>query len=446
MSVTSKPLWTEGMFVKPQHFQQHDRWLEHLVEARTAGLVPHAWGIRALAIDEQLLKLGQFALTRCEAVLPDGSVIDIPGQAPPPEPRRVPSTHNQPLVFLAVPARAGDAAAIVEPGAALRRFRALQQGLRDTSAPDREPVEIRLGHLNAGLVFEGEPTDGLILLPLARVAEVTATGEVKLSPTYIPPCLNFAASPRLVEVLGEVRGLVHARAEALAERTDPTRMAADSAGLIDLLLLRVMNAADAVLQHLSHLPQAHPEELFRELVRLTGELATFNTHHRRTPQLPAYIHEDLETSIEPVLDLLRQALNLVIERNVVPLPLQDRGYGISTATINDRTLFSGARFVLVASASIPYEVLRSQFPATTKIGSVEQIRDLVNLQLPGIALRTLPVAPRELPYLQGAVYFELDQSHDLWRTLTRSAAFAFHVSGGYPDLHLEFWAIRTGQS
>lgn len=445
MSVTSKPLWTEGMFVKPQHFQQHDRWLEHLVEARVAGLTPHAWGLRSLAIDEQLLKLGQVALTRCEAVLPDGSVIDIPGQMPAPAPRRIPPTQKHALVYLAIPARARDAAEITEPGAAMRRFNALQQPLRDTSAPDREPTEIKLGQLNASLVLEGEPVDGFVLLPVARVAEVTAAGEVKLSPTYIPPCLDHLASARLTEVMGEVHSLIHARAEALAERTDPTRMAADSAGLIDMLLLRVMNSADAVMNHLARLPGAHPEVLYREFVRLAGDLATFNTQSRRAPHLPPYAHDDLEGSLEPVLLVLRQALNLVIERNVVPLPLQDRGYGISTATINDRTLFSGGRFVLVVSAGIPHETLRTQFPATTKIGSVEQIRDLVNLQLPGIPLRSLPVAPRELPYLQGAVYFELDQSHELWRTLTRSAAFAFHVSGGYPELHMEFWAIRAAQ-
>lgn len=446
MSLTSKPLWTEGMFVKPQHFQQHDRWMEHLVEARVAGMRPYAWGLRALLLDEQLLKLGQIGLARCDAILPDGGVIEIPGQMPAPPPRRPPPNLQKARVFLAVPARARDSAEIAEPGANQRRFKPMPQGVRDTSAPEREPVELRLGQLNAALVFEGEPTDGLVLLPLACIEEVKASGAVELSDTYIPPCLDFQASKRLLEVLGEVHGLVHARGEALAERADPSRMSADSAGLIDILLLRVMNSSEALLHHLARLPGTHPEVLFREFVRLAGDLATFDNHRRRPAALPPYVHDDLESSLEPVLAVLRQALNLVIERNVVSLPLQERGYGIRTATINDRTLFAGSRFVLVVSAGIPHEILRTQFPATTKIGSVEQIRDLVNLQLPGIPLRSLPVAPRELPYLQGAVYFELDQSHDLWRSLARSAAFAFHVSGEYPDLHLEFWAIRAGQS
>ncbi len=58
------------MFVKPQHFQQHDRWLESLLESRVAGLRPDGWGLRALTLDEDLLKLGQIGITRCEAVCP----------------------------------------------------------------------------------------------------------------------------------------------------------------------------------------------------------------------------------------------------------------------------------------------------------------------------------------------------------------------------------------
>jgi type VI secretion system protein ImpJ len=177
------------------------------------------------------------------------------------------------------------------------------------------------------------------------------------------------------------------------------------------------------------------------MLRLAGELSTF-TQSRRRPDLPAYRHDDLQSVLLPLMQFLRQALSVVIERNAISLPLQERGYGVSTATIADRTLLQGSRFILVVTASVPAEQVRVQFPNQVKIGSVEQIRDLVNLQLPGIPIRALSVAPREIPLLQNATYFELDQSHELWRPLVRSAAFAFHVSGDYSDLHLEFWAVR----
>ena len=54
MSVTRKVVWSEGMFLQPHHFQQHDRYLENLVEARAAHLRPYAWGCRELTVDPGL--------------------------------------------------------------------------------------------------------------------------------------------------------------------------------------------------------------------------------------------------------------------------------------------------------------------------------------------------------------------------------------------------------
>ena len=96
-----------------------------------------------------------------------------------------------------------------------------------------------------------------------------------------------------------------------------------------------------------------------------------------------------------LLERLREFLTVVIERNAVPLELQQRGYGILTSIIADRSLFQDSRFVLTAVASIPAETLRSQLPTQMKIGSVEQIRDLVNLQLPGVDVNLDGRAERE---------------------------------------------------
>jgi len=45
MTWTNRVVWQEGMFLRAQHFQQQDRWLEALVRTRTAPLRPHPCGI-----------------------------------------------------------------------------------------------------------------------------------------------------------------------------------------------------------------------------------------------------------------------------------------------------------------------------------------------------------------------------------------------------------------
>jgi type VI secretion system protein ImpJ len=174
-----------------------------------------------------------------------------------------------------------------------------------------------------------------------------------------------------------------------------------------------------------------------------GELSTFTTGAKRPPRLDTYQHNRLRESFEPVIAALRASLSAVLEQAAIPIPIEAKKFGIHVAAVADRTLYSTAVFVLAARADLAAEELRQRFPAQIKIGPVEKIRDLVNLQLPGVPLHPAPVAPRQIPYHAGFVYFELDQSHELWNQLKSSGGIAFHVGGEFPALAMELWAIRS---
>ena len=55
MSWNNKVVWAEGLFLQPQHFQQHDRYFERLVESRTAPLLGYSWGFVSLELNPQRL-------------------------------------------------------------------------------------------------------------------------------------------------------------------------------------------------------------------------------------------------------------------------------------------------------------------------------------------------------------------------------------------------------
>ncbi|UGY11725.1 type VI secretion system baseplate subunit TssK (plasmid) [Bradyrhizobium septentrionale] len=442
MSATSKPIWSEGMLVRPQHFQQYDRWIEQLVENRVAGLVGYGWGIRKLAFDRDLLALGQLALTALEAIMPDGTALRVPEHVRPPIGRIPPPAAKNLLVKIAVGTRRQAGSDVCSGDALAHRHDHEVLQVRNPSAPEKAPVDIRVASLTTHLMFDGEEEVDLITLPIGRIRDIDPAGAITLSNTYVPPAIDIHAVQPVIALLNEVRSVLRTRAEALAARADPSRATADGAGLIDLVTLSIVNDAEAVFDHFAATCGHHPETVFRALLGLAGRLSSFVGDRRKPQEMPPYRHEDLESCFTPLADILRKLLSVVMQSAAISLPLQDRGYGILTGLIIDRTLFQDSRFVLVAVGSVPTETLRNQLPAQMKVGSVEQIRDLVNLQLPGVPVRALAVAPRELPYIQNAVYFELDQAAELWRTLPRSAAFAFHVSGDYSDLHLEFWAIR----
>ena len=84
MAWDSRVVWSEGMFLRTQHFQQHDRYVERLVSRRVGGLVAHGWGVEALQIDRDLLAIGKFALASGYGVMRDGTPFVLPEDAPPP--------------------------------------------------------------------------------------------------------------------------------------------------------------------------------------------------------------------------------------------------------------------------------------------------------------------------------------------------------------------------
>lgn len=445
MTWHNKVVWTEGMFLQPQHFQQHDRFLEHHIRERFATGVGYGWGFAALQIDDAALALGKVALNAAQGVLPDGTVFSIPGSDPAPAALDIPPDARNEIVVLAVSLqRPGVVESDAEePGGSMGpRFHVAEVDVGDSNTTAERSAPLQIGRLNLRLMLARDAGEGYACLGLVRVIERRADNRVVLDSQYIPPMLHARANVVLDGYVREMVGLLHQRAEALAARlAQPGRSGVGE--ISDFLLLETVNRNEPRFIHLQQVSLLHPERLFAECLSLAGDLATFRDR-RRPPMFPEYQHDDLARCFKPVIDDLRQSLSMVMEQTAIPIELQDRKYGVRVAIIADVELQRSANFVLAVAAQIPGEALRARFPTQVKIGPVERIRDLVNLQLPGVTLRPLPVAPRQIPYHAGFNYFELEtRNNELWKQLESSGGLAMHIAGDFPGLELEFWAIRA---
>jgi type VI secretion system protein ImpJ len=443
MSWNSKVIWCEGMLLQPQHLQQHDRYLHAQLEARVGPLRPHAWGAARLDIDEALLAQGKLALRAFAAVLPDGTPVGLPFDDEV-APLEIPADARDAAVVLALPARRHGVPEVDDRAGHdnFARHRSADYETRDSNGLDNSAL-LSVGKPRLRLAFAADVADAYVTLGVARVVERCADRQVVLDPAYCPPALHVRAAPALTGFADELVGLLRQRAEALAARLSQPG-AAGAAEVADFLLLQVLNRGHALVAHLAATGSLHPEDLYRELAQLGGELATFVQADRLAPRYPVYRHDALAESFAPLMLDLRRALSAVLDAHTVAIPLEERQFGIRVAVVPDQDLLRTATFVLAVQAQMPPEAIRSTFPPQVKLGSVEKIRDLVNLQLPGIGLRPLPVAPRQLPFLAGYTYFELDRGSEYWQQLLNSAGFAMHVAGSFPGLQMRFWAIRKG--
>jgi type VI secretion system protein ImpJ len=443
MTWQKKVVWSEGMFLRPQQFQQQERYLEYFAHSRALASESHFWGFLDIEIDENALSIGKVDLKSARGVLPDGTPFSFPAQCPGPLPLDFPLGLREQRVYLALPMRRFGTEEVVfdDSAESLARYRVTETELRDINSIGGEPALTQLAEPRLRLVTEADLTEGWVAIGVLRVIERRTDHQLILDKQYIPPVLAIGGLPGLRDFLTELHGLLHQRGETLAARlSQPGRGGIAEVG--DFLMLELINRYEPLLAHFGGLYGLHPERLFAELLSLAGDLTTFSRAERRPQVYPAYNHDDLASCYHPLMADLRHSLSMVLEQNAIQIELQERNYGVRVAVIRDVELIRTANFVLAVHADLPADVLRTRFPTQAKIGPVERIRDLVNLHLPGVTLRALPVAPRQIPYNAGYNYFELDTSHELWKQLDRSGGLAMHLAGDFPDLALEFWAIR----
>ena len=444
MGWENRVVWGEGLFLQPQHLQQQDRYTDRLVRASTGPLRPFAWGLTQLELDRDLLTLGKFAVRAAAGILPDGTPFSIPDHDDHPRAIELAEATRNSTVYLMLPTRQPGTveAAGPEHTETVARFATAEYEAPDSNAGYQSAATLPIGRLRLRYAVEGESRAGFAAMGLARVVEVRADRSVVLDEGYIPPVLSCEASGVLAGFISQIEGLLHHRAEALAGRVSETATRG-AAEIADFLLLQLCNRTEPLLTHLAAtVAQLHPERFYGVAVGLAGELATFTESRKRPPVFPPYRHDDLHATFRPVIAALRQALSAVLEQTAVAIPLQERKFGIRVGPILDRSLTTDATWVLAVKAQVPGETLRRSFPNQVKIGPVENIRELINVALPGIKVQALPVAPRQLPYYAGTTYFELDRSGPYWAALSRSGGIAIHVTGEVPGLEIECWAIR----
>jgi type VI secretion system protein ImpJ len=444
MSAHNRVIWSDGLFLQPQHFQQQERYIERFVEERCQGLVPHSWGFTEIEFEADLLSIGKVALRRLAGVFPDGTPFRMPDDDPLPKPLDVGGDARDQLLFLAVPLRrSGELEVDREAGSdELVRHDVKELQARNDASNSGDPALLEVGTLRTRLLLASEVSPAYACIPLAHIVECRADRQVVLSESFIPTVLHVRTAGRLASFTTELLGLLHQRGEALAGRVAATGRGA-AAEFADFLMLQAINRYQPVLAHYAAMGDVHPERLFEICASAAGELATFTATSKRPPKLPPYRHERLRETFDPVIAALRESLSRVMVQSAIAIPIEPRRFGIHVAIVSDRSLYGSAVFILAARADLPSEELRRRFPAQLKIGPAEKIGDLVRLQLPGVPVNAVPVAPRQIPYHAGFAYFELDQTDTMWEQLKDSGGIAMHVAGEFPGLALEFWAIRS---
>lgn len=442
MSGSNRVLWSEGLFLRPQHFQQQDRYAEALARGALQASRLHPWGFRALALDQSALEAGRLAVTEARGIFPDGTPFAIPDAMDPPEPVAIARDTVAGPVQLALPLETPGGASFDPAHAAPSgaRYRGVIARVRDAVHGGGEPEEIEIARPAALLLAPGRDTGGYTALPVAEVTGLRADGGIALREDFLPPALASGAVPFYAQLLQEVITGLDRIAEAHG------RMVLGGAGrsVENLLVLELTNAARPRLAHMASQDLFHPAELYLELAGLAGRMATYGSGSRRLTELPVYDHLAPGPAYAALTDTLRSLILSL--RHVEPksraLPVAKHATNIWKVRIDNPDLLGSSRIVVRVGSELSDDALRKIFVNQVTVGSAGEFDSLWKARLPGIPLKPLHSQPREIPYDGDRLCLELDQKSEHWTSLRDAPGFVIGVSGALPsEPELDCYAV-----
>lgn len=456
MIQSAKVLWGEGLFLRPQHFQQQDAYHEWRLAQSMRLLHPYAWGVRHLKVDVDALQAGRLRLLEVQVAFPDGELLNAPTDdvLPPPidlsslaeghtDPQAEGSTLTFHLAMAPVRAQGSNLAATAEEADTAMRYHRVAQQTSDayTAAASAEVITLRK---SVRLLHESAPRAHLMSLPLLRLKR-TSTGGFELDGRFVPPCLHIQSSPTLFLHLRRLLEVLQAKVDALyGMHREPSRNVIEfrSGDVASFWLLHTASTALAGLSHLSRHPGLHPERLFEKLLELAGALMTFSKTFTLA-DLPSYDHTQPGPGFLKLDQIVRELLETVISTRCFAIALQERVPSFHHGRLASEQITQGTQLFLGVSAAMPPAELVEVVPQRFKVGAPDDVDKLVLSAMPGVRLVHAPQVPAAVPVRPGSYYFSLEPRGNLYDRMLQAQALTLYAPAGIQDLRLELVAVNA---
>lgn len=439
MKTLNRPVWSEGMYLGPHHFQFQNRYFEDALEFVTGSLWRDACGFAGLQFDADALRNGTLAMVHARGLFADGLTFDFPGSDMAPEPRNFTSLFSPVAdhltLYLGVPAfvRDGQNTELAKNGAHTRYFAAERLLPDQNTGLDERPIQI--GHKNLRLLAESELSDKYVSMPLVRVLRDGA-GRFEYDPTFIPPCLSIATSPELARMLHRLSEILEEKSTVFTQEQQQ-RHGVFQAGMsarhvAQYWFLHALNSNIPALRHFLLSGHAHPQEVFREMSRLAGALCTFGLEvHPRS--LPVYNHFDLGTCFAALDEHIRRHLEIVLPSKAMRIPLQQTDSSLWNGQVTDERCLGAGRWILEIQSPLGEADIIANVPKLTKICSSRFVVELIKRALPGLTLNYLSVPPAQIAARVESQYFSIDRLGPCWEHIVQTRIVGVYVPAEIPN-------------
>jgi type VI secretion system protein ImpJ len=433
--------WHEGIFLRPHHLQQQDRFQADRLGLHMELLDRFHWGVSGVDIERGALKNRAVEVSRATLVFPGGEVAVVPENAQI-DPRSF-ADHlppaGQPLeVFLGLPRIRPTEPNYVDAegrGGDLARYRTRTREILD-EATGEVPAAVEFAVANVRILYGDEDRGAF---ETVKVAEIVQRGpdHFELSDAFVPPSLRIDASPEMLRLCTRVKDSLLAKSRSLHGMK---RGGGSDEAALQVMLLAV-NTYAGLVNHLVGSGNVPPFQFFSVLASLAGALSSF-VNQAEAWDLTPYVHDnpgpsfrDAVQKIEDYLESIGPATRFVEVR--LGWSAAESCYA---ASLTPEHFNEAYRYCLVFSGERPLDQIRSTVHQKAKVSVPDRIPTLVKLALRGAAIKPLDGPPSEIPR-RAAAYFHLDPFGQEWDRIKEAKRLSVALPE-MTDLNVSLFVIR----
>ena len=405
--------WHQGIFLQPQHFQYSDQY-HGTSYARLFGLSrSQPYGISSLTISTERLSAGFSSCTVLQAVMPEGTWIDI-GQN-----SRLPDRDIRSLLNKDGKYRVAFALPKIIPGLPAVATAAHDGRFETPGNPEVLPdlydespdlAIDRLWFRGRYLIGdEIETAKDMSILTIGHL--VVENNAASLDPNYAPPCLQIDGYDILKGQVNDLVDILKSRLAQLSKLAHPWRLSSDSIEpgfLRDRLIQADLAQAITEMQHRISL-NIEPAILFEVTLVLAARLCS--SGGLSFPDMPNWEIEDPCRSfgrIQAILTGLLEQLRAGPDSTAV---FHHRGGWFEAQVPSAARVGQHFAYLILQEVS-ETELLQAGPP---KLAPLSRIETIVSRALPGVFLERLNRIPYGLGEGAGAFVWAIDNKDPLWQ-------------------------------
>ena len=434
-------VWSDGMLVRPHHFQQNDLHWQSKLTASQSAVSSYYWGFTSLKLDQSLLLVGTVQVLECSGFFPDGTPFHFGDQNAVPS-IDLASNNTSLTVYLGIPQNlhASHSAKKTASDEDPKRFAIHRSEVQDCSLRDGSKETISTGILQPRLITTNQTLDGYTRLPILKTKFVRDDRSIVVDDDFLPPALKVSACERLSRLGKEIENILKSRSEVLLRKLSEERKSR-GINMLEFSMVQTLERYRCLFTHFNVSGDSHPIRLYEAMLSMIGELSVFQfqTH---CLELDSYKHDDLWKSFNELVEHFKNMVTKVVERSAAPIKLEESRYGILRAPVQDIRMFETCDFIIAVACDLSQEKIKNDIVPRIKVASLHSIEHIVNQQLHGADLELLTNVPQEISYQTGTLYYRVSKKSDLWEDIKTSGGFGLFNANKDVRVGLELWIVQ----